>query len=79
MREIIIREGNKTKEITHIITNKMEDIFLNLVLLLPEQLIPETFMERYLQKRKAELEAEQIKNEWRKNDLEIAQQVICKK
>lgn len=78
MREII-RERNKTKENEQMLKNKMEDIFLNLVLLLPEQLIPDAFMEKYFQKRKAELEAEQVNNAWRKVDLEIARKVISAK
>lgn len=78
MREVIIQERSKTKELVKILKNKAEDIFLSLILLLPGKMIPESLIEKYLQKRKAELESEQIKNTWRKIDLEIAQQAIYK-
>ena len=42
----------------------MEDIFLKFILLLPEKLIPMNFMEKYLNKRTAELKSECVKSQW---------------
>ena len=78
MREVIVRESSKIKKIEKTLGNKAEDIFLSLILLLPEKMLPESLIEKYLQKRKAELESEKVKNTWRKIDLEIAQQAIYK-
>ena len=54
------------------ISSGAEDIFLKLVLLLPDQLIPAKIMEKYIEKRIRELEQEKIKMNWKKVNLEKA-------
>ena len=50
--------------------SKAEDVFLKVILLLPEKLIPMNFMEGYLNKRAAGLKSEYIKDQWKIVDLE---------
>ena len=44
--------------------SKAEDIFFAIILALPEKLIPMNFMEKYLDKRAAELKSECVKGQW---------------
>lgn len=73
IRNIEVWERSKAKEFTNKIKSKAEDILFNIIEILPDKLIPEflmNWMERYLEKRLAELKHEQVKGAWRQVELE---------
>ena len=75
LRNIDIKKRNKVKELFTKIGSKAEDALFDLISKLPEKLIPGLVMnwaERYLDKRMAELQYEQVKSNWNIVDLEKA-------
>ena len=69
INHITVEEPNKKSEICKRIKSKSEDILFSIIGLLPEKLIPSCVMEwvsRYIDKRMAELQKEQIQANWKK-------------
>lgn len=75
MINIEVKDQNKKQDILKKIQSKAEDVLLWLVEHLPEKMTPRFLMnwfEKYLNRRKAELEREIVKANWNKTYLEIA-------
>ena len=67
--DIEIKDPNKIERIFHKLYIKLEDLFFNLIMKLPEKLIPKSLMEwmnKYLTRRVQQLKQETIKQTWRK-------------
>lgn len=82
LKNIVINRRNKVKEFFNKIGSKAEDALFDLISKLPETLIPDFIMnwaERYLDKRTAELQYEQVKANWNIVDLEKAVKEIRQK
>ena len=82
MKNIVINRRNKVKEFFTKIGSKAEDVLFDLIGKLPERLIPGfvlNWAERYLDKRMAELQYEQVKANWNIVDLEKAVKEIRQK
>ena len=75
MNKITVYERSKAKEFCKRFRSKTEDILFSLVERIPERLLPcwlMNWMSRYIDKRMAELQREQIKTNWDKTYLEQA-------
>ena len=75
MNNIVLKERNKIKESCKRFKSKMEDVFFLVIERLPGWMIPSVFMkwaEKYIDRRIAELEREQVKVNWDKAYLEQA-------
>ena len=75
MNNITVYERSKTKEFCKRIKSKTEDSLFSLVERIPERLLPGwlmNWMGKYVDKRIAELQREQIKANWDKTYLEQA-------
>ena len=72
MQKIVVEKPNKVKRVMRNMKNKIENAVLNLILLLPEKMIPEKVLNKYLDKRIAELQREEIKLKWDKLALDKA-------
>lgn len=73
--DIEIKDLNKIERIFHKLYIKLEDLFFNLIMKLPEKLIPKSlmkWMDKYLTRRVQQLKQETIKQTWRKMQLEKA-------
>ena len=76
---IEVYKRNRAKDFSEKIKSKMEDIYFSILLRLPEKWIPMEKVERYLNKREAELKHQDIKLKWRNSDLETAVKEIRKR
>lgn len=73
--DIEIKDPNKIQRFFHKLYIKLEDLFFNIIMKLPEKLIPKSlmkWMDKYLTKRVQQLKQETIKQTWRKMQLEKA-------
>ena len=73
--DIQIKKHNKIKEFFHSLSSKAEDLLFSIIQHIPEKLIPSFIMnwlERYTDKRLAELQQDIIKQQWTQIELEEA-------
>ena len=78
---IEIQKLNRFKDLLHKIFNRLEDLLFTIVPKLPEKFIPSSlmnWMERYTDKRLAELKQQIIRDQWKKIALEKAIENIHK-
>ena len=78
---IEIQKPNRFKDLLHKIFNRLEDLLFTIVPKLPEKFIPSSlmnWMERYTDKRLAELKQQIIRDQWKKIALEKAVENIHK-
>lgn len=78
---IEIQKPNRFKDLLHKIFNRLEDLLFTIVPKLPEKFIPSSlmnWMERYTDKRLAELKQQIIRDQWKKIALEKAIENIHK-
>lgn len=72
---IEIKKQNRLKEFFHKLHSKSEDILFSIIQKLPDKLIPSAlmnWMERYTDKRIAELNQQIIRDRWHTIELEKA-------
>ena len=69
MIKIEIQKRSMAKEFVVRMCSKAEDLFFEILLLLPEQYIPIGAVESYLERRTRQLEQQRIKAEWRRVHL----------
>ena len=75
MVHITVKERNKKEEFFKKLKSKAEDVLFSIITRLPERLLPKCFMrwlEKYLNKRMAELQREQVQANWNKVYMEQA-------
>ena len=78
---IEIQKPNRFKDLLHKIFNRLEDLLFTIVPKLPKKFIPSSlmnWMERYTDKRLAELKQQIIRDQWKKIALEKAIENIHK-
>lgn len=78
---IEIQKPNRFKDFLHKIFNRLEDLMFSIIQKLPEKMIPHflmDWMERYTDKRLAELKQQIIRDQWKKIALEKAIENIHK-
>lgn len=78
---IEIQKPNRFKDLLHKIFNRLEDLMFSIIQKLPEKMIPHflmDWMERYTDKRLAELKQQIIRDQWKKIALEKAIENIHK-
>ena len=74
-----IKKPNQLKEFFQKLFSKIEDVFFEIILKLPERLIPEwlmNYLERYTTKRLNQLKQDNIKHTWRNMYLQSAVEEI---
>ena len=70
---IEIQKPNRFKDLLHKIFNRLENLMFSIIQKLPEKMIPHSlmnWMERYTDKRLAELKQQIIRDQWKKIALE---------
>lgn len=70
---IEIKKPNRFKDILHKIHSRSEDLLFSIIQKIPEKMIPTclmNWMERYTNKRIAELKQQIIRNRWQTIELE---------
>jgi len=73
--DIEIKKPNRFKDFLHKLYNRLEDLAFSIIQKLPEKFIPHflmNWMERYTNKRLAELKQEVIRKRWQTIELEKA-------
>ena len=78
---IELNDPNPFKDLLHKIFDKLEDLMFSIIQKLPEKFIPHSlmnWMERYTDKRLAELKQQIIRDQWKKIALEKAVENIHK-
>lgn len=78
MVNIGVKKANKIALLFNKAKSKLEDVFFTIILLLPENMIPLPLIEKYIRKRENELQAQQVKQNWRIMELEKAVKQIRK-
>ena len=78
MMNIVVKKANKIVLLYQRAKSKLEDVFFSIILLLPEKMIPLPLMEKYIKKRENQLQAQQVKQNWRIMELENAVKQIRK-
>lgn len=78
MVNIGVKKANKIALLFNKAKSKLEDVFFTIILLLPENMIPLPLIEEYIRKRENELQAQQVKQNWRIMELEKAVKQIRK-
>lgn len=62
--------------------NRLEDLLFNMILALPDSLIPNSLMDclaSYINKRTNEVQADIVKSKWQQNELESTLKNVQKK
>lgn len=79
---IEIRKRNRLKEFFHKLHSKIEDLCFNIIMKIPDRLIPSalmSWMNRYTDKRIQQLKQQNIKQTWNNLYLEKAVKEISKR
>lgn len=76
---IEIKKTNRFKELLHKIHNKLEDLLFNIILKIPDNMLPSflmTYIESYTNKRLNQLKQDTTKLKWKEVTLQKAVEEI---
>ena len=72
---IEIKRHNRFKEFLHKLHSKLEDLFFNIIMKIPDRLIPSvliSWMDKYTDKRIHQLKQQNVKSTWKNMYLQKA-------